>query len=180
MQHHSRLVGTVFFKSGAETRALIGSGQSPPRPPRLVGVSNSPDLFSTAISKRCAFYAYLYTWIRRLVGEGNKYFPPGEVEWTALRSGRFSPLKGEEQSEGFFSFFNTPKPEWNWMDPVERGMYYSHLRGLEGVRSLNTYHIQIRDRVLLLTGSTREQSSLSFLCLNWTKDLENACRLFIS
>lgn len=24
--------------------------------------------------------------------------------------------------------------------------------------------------------STREQSSLSFPCLNWTKDLENACR----
>lgn len=57
----SRLVGTVFFSSSPETRALIGSGKSPPRPPRLVGVSNSPDIFSTAISKRCAFYAYIHT-----------------------------------------------------------------------------------------------------------------------
>lgn len=54
----SRLVGTVFFSSSPETRALIGSGLCPPR---LVGVSNSPDLFSTAISKRCAFYAYIHT-----------------------------------------------------------------------------------------------------------------------
>ncbi|KAH0988316.1 hypothetical protein GBA52_015493 [Prunus armeniaca] len=55
----SRLVGTVFFSSSPETRALIGSGQSPPRPPRLVGVSNSPDIFSTAISKRTSSYLTL-------------------------------------------------------------------------------------------------------------------------
>lgn len=55
VKHHkpSRGHRFLFFKSG-----LIGSGQSPPR---LVGVSNSPDLFSTAISKRCAFYAYIHT-----------------------------------------------------------------------------------------------------------------------
>ncbi|KAI5311507.1 hypothetical protein L3X38_000233 (mitochondrion) [Prunus dulcis] len=90
----SRLVGTVFFSSSPETRALIGSGQSPPRPPRLVGVSNSPDIFSTAISKRRS-----------------------RVNGTPVRK------------------VFTPKGR-----------------------------------------STREQSSLSFPCLNWTKDLENACR----
>ncbi|PQQ12651.1 hypothetical protein Pyn_04039 [Prunus yedoensis var. nudiflora] len=37
----SRLVGTVFFSSSPETRALIGSGKSPPRPPRLVYFSSS-------------------------------------------------------------------------------------------------------------------------------------------
>lgn len=51
-------VSQAPFSSSPETGALIGSGQSLPR---LVGVSNSPDLFSTAISKRCAFYAYIHT-----------------------------------------------------------------------------------------------------------------------
>lgn len=42
---------------------------------------------------------------------------------TPVRKG-FTPKR--VRAKGVFAFFDTPKPEW--MNPVERGMYCSHLR----------------------------------------------------